>query len=103
MRTFKLQSITETIGGTTLVKFAGEDNGYGFNVLEIRLSDAGRVISIGMDSRTLHSRDQRKGGGKPIARLSQAAFRRCRDMACAVVALRALGEEHRFPPQELDL
>jgi hypothetical protein len=86
-------------GSERLVSFRG-DHGNSFNV---RLSPNGRLISITYGMRTLHSREQRGGGGRRF-RLPSGKVKQARDAAFKAIAFRALGNPiARFPPQEFDL
>lgn len=93
--TYYFVRLSQTIDGTTLVRLSCPVG----DLVTIRITDAGRIITVGKGNRQLHNR-QHKGGPK----LSSAKLRRCREIACAIVAMQALGHDlSKFPPQELKL
>lgn len=95
----KLDRVGWTVDGTRLVSFR-DVNLTSFN---IRISDKGRLLSVGWGHRTLHSRKQRGKGGHRY-RLPAAKARRAKEIAQMVEAFLAFdGEIERFPVQEFDL
>jgi hypothetical protein len=103
MRPVKLQALTSTVGNNPLFKFTLGDVGSGWDTLSVRLSNAGRLISVGLGTRTLHSREQRAVGGVRY-RLPKDKLNAIKDMVAAIEAAKALGADPwKIPLREIDL
>jgi hypothetical protein len=99
MRTFTLGHVTSTMDGTPLVYFVS-----GYARMSVRFTDSGRIISVGIDGRTLHDRKKRnRGRHSRNATLPSKQLHTIRDMVAAIVATQALTGKPQCPSFEIDL
>ena len=70
--------------------------------LNVRISLHGRMISVSHGHRTLHSREQRRKGGRRF-RLPSAKVKQLTDLALTAAAYVALtGSTSGYPEQDID-
>jgi hypothetical protein len=101
MRTFIFGSMSQTMGGERLVKMMQADTGG--EQLTIRVSNSGRLISVGLGRQTLMHKGQRKPGGER-RRLPAKQTRQLRDVVAQLEAMIAFDvEPEKLAPLEIDL